>query len=290
MNDNQLTTVNNEIQEARSTYQMKAFDPDSALKLFNVAEKLFESGMYPQVKNPAGAFVIVQYGAELGLGPMQSLQMISIINGKPACDAKLLLALMKRDGWNYKILKSDDKECKMLFKKHSQEHIISYTIEEAKEAKLTERDNWKKYKADMLFSRCASRASRRLSPETSLGIYTSEEVEAFTEDDPVEQHQETQHETSEENNTTEENNTIDNQFLGVVHKRNLIEKLKNNQIVFDDNEALINQVNNWLFSKGKRFNQSFIQYLNTDEGEERFVLEFGKYMESKQNQEVQHED
>lgn len=306
MNNNKLTTVNTDVSEARTTYQMKAYDPDNSLKLFDVAEKLFQSGMYPQVKNAAGAFVIIQYGAELGLGPMQSLQMISIIGGKPSCDAKLLLALMKRDGWNYKIIRSDDKECKIQFKKNSQEHIISYTIEEAKEAQLTSKDIWKKYKSDMLFSRCASRASRRLSPETTLGIYTTEEVESFTDNDPEPDNDpdpendsdpdndpEPENTTVEQNETLEENekdNTIVHQFIGVVKKRNIVEKLKNNQIVFDDNDALVNHVNNWLFSKGKRFTLSFIQYLNTDEGEERFVLEFSKFMASKQNQEEQHEN
>jgi len=119
----------------------------------------------------------VQYGAELGYGPMVSLQNISIIQGKPACDAKFLLALMLNDGWRYKAKQSDEKACVLEFQRGEEKHEISYSIEEAKQAGLTTKDNWKKYPADMLFSRCVSRAHRRISPQTALGLYTVEEME-----------------------------------------------------------------------------------------------------------------
>jgi len=40
--------------------------------LITVANALFKSGLFPNVKNSYGAFAITQYGSELGIGPMTS--------------------------------------------------------------------------------------------------------------------------------------------------------------------------------------------------------------------------
>lgn len=161
-------------------YQIVAFDPAKSLQLFDVSKKLLASGLYPNLKTPEAAFAVVQYGAELGYGPMVSLQNIQMVQGKPSCSAQFLLAQMKRSGWSYKIVESSDKRCCLEFcnggKQSSQ---IEYTIEEARTAGLLNKsgDMWKKYPKDMLFSRCSSRAARRLSPEAILGMYTEEEME-----------------------------------------------------------------------------------------------------------------
>lgn len=158
-------------------YQVMALDPDKSLQLFDVASKLLESGLYKQVPNAAAAFAVVQFGAELGYGPMVSLQNISMIQGKPCCSAQMMLAQMKRAGWNYRIIESTDTVCRLLFSCGDHQETIEYTIDEANRAGLTGKDTWKKYPKDLLFSRCVSRANRRLAPETSMGMYTIEELE-----------------------------------------------------------------------------------------------------------------
>jgi len=169
--------MENDNGNGNNLYQVAAYDPTKSLALITVAESLLKANMYPSLKSPEAVFAVIQYGAELGFGPMASLQNISIIGGKPACDAKFLLALMKRAGWAYRIVESSPSICKIEFMQGEYKQLIEYSIDEAKTAGLAGKENWKKYPADMLFNRCISRASRRLAADTTLGLYTVEEME-----------------------------------------------------------------------------------------------------------------
>lgn len=65
-----------------------------------VAEIMIQSGLVPdsilKTKNPqASVLLVLQSGAELGLTPMNSLQGIAVINGKPMVWGDTLLALCK---------------------------------------------------------------------------------------------------------------------------------------------------------------------------------------------------
>jgi len=154
-----------------------SFDVDSCLKLYQVAEKLYQSKLFPNVGSPAGAFAVVQLGHEIGLSPMQALNNIDVIKGKLAMNAKTMLALMIRSGIKYEILEISPELCRMRFIRGDMETECSYSIEEAREAGLVKPDSgWAKYPADMLFARCVSRASRRIAPDVIQGLYTPEEL------------------------------------------------------------------------------------------------------------------
>ena len=283
---NEVTLV-----EPKNKYQMAAYDPEVSLKMIKIAETLYQSGLYPSVKNAAGAFAIIQYGAEMGLAPMQSLQMINIVMGKPACDAKLLLALMRRDGWNYVIDQSDNMICRMRFKKNNQEHEITYTIEEAMEAGLTGKEIWKKYPADMLFSRCASRASRRLAPETTLGIYTIEEMESIdpsppsninppkseNQSDPQSEQTPVQAKNAKNKTKKKEDTLLIDQYKAVDQKYGLlaqIEKLSGYQFKgFDD---YITIINNYFHANELHFNEKLIARI--DSNPDGYVKDFVNYI------------
>jgi hypothetical protein len=51
---------------------------------------------------PEAVFATVMYGRELGLGPMQSLQSIHFIKGKPAQSADLMRSTIRRHGHIFK--------------------------------------------------------------------------------------------------------------------------------------------------------------------------------------------
>lgn len=151
-------------------------DPTFALKRKDVATSLFESGLYPNLRNPAGAFAVVQYGAELGLGPMVSLQNINIINGKPAANGQVMLSLAMSRGVTFQVLSETDKECSIKFVKGSNQYISHFTLKDAEEAGLTGKDNWKKWRRDMLFWRCVAKGVRRIDPTSVMGLYTPDEL------------------------------------------------------------------------------------------------------------------
>ena len=61
------------------------------------AEKAAKSGMVPKdyIGRPDAICIAVQMGSELGLAPMQALQNIAVINGRPSIWGDAMLALVK---------------------------------------------------------------------------------------------------------------------------------------------------------------------------------------------------
>src|SRR5574343_797238 len=174
--------MSNELALVKPTnqYQIAALDPETSIKLMKVADMLHKSGMYKHLQNVGQYFAVIQYGAEMGVPPMTALQNIHLIEGKPGCSVNLLSSLMRQHGCEIETIQSDSKICKIrCTNPKGKSEVISYTIEEAKAAGLADKSNWKKYPADMLYSRCVSRAQRRMCPEATYGMYTEEEVESF---------------------------------------------------------------------------------------------------------------
>ncbi len=64
------------------------------------AEKAARSGMVPKdyVGKPDAIVIAVQMGSELGLAPMQALQNIAVVNGRPSIWGDALPALCRASG------------------------------------------------------------------------------------------------------------------------------------------------------------------------------------------------
>ncbi len=127
----------------------------------------------------AEARVKAAAGRELGLGDFVSQEGFDIISGKLSMKADLRAALMKREGYGWMFVKHDDKLCSLVGVLKNGEvwkdaegnaHTITYTIEDAKQAKLDSKDNWKNNPKDMLYARAISRLQRRMAPEVTKGM------------------------------------------------------------------------------------------------------------------------
>lgn len=152
------------------------YDPGKSLELQKVGSGLFKSGLFPNAKNEFGAYAIVQYGAELGIGPMMSLKNINIISGQVACNAQLMLTLALKKGVTYEVLEESDKGAKIKFKRGGAEYTASFVKADADAAGLSNKDNWKKYPRDMYFWRAVAKGVRRIAPDAVMGLYTAEEI------------------------------------------------------------------------------------------------------------------
>lgn len=124
---------------------------------------------------------VVLFGAELGIGPMQSLQQINFVAGKPSAAAELLRALVMEQGHQF-ILDGDSTsataQCKR--KDWDEWRETTFTISDAQRAGLSG-DNWRKYPDAMLAARVTSKACRLYFPDVISGMsYTPEEVESFS--------------------------------------------------------------------------------------------------------------
>ncbi len=159
---------------------VKADSPiaSQAHSLIKVAEALFKSQLFPNVKNAYGAYAIVEYGAELEIPPMTSLQTMSIISGKICMAAQMMLTLALKKGVSYKVITDSDKEVSVTFSRQGFEsYTSSFSIEEAKRAGIFKaQGGWEKWPRDMCFWRAVTRGLRRIAPDIVLGLYAIEEL------------------------------------------------------------------------------------------------------------------
>ena len=154
-----------------------AVKPEESLTLQKVGSGLFKSGLFPNAKNEFGAFAIVQYGAELGIGPMMSLKNINIISGQVACNAQLMLSLAMRQGVTYVVKKETTDGVAIEFRRGEMPpYLAEFDKKDAENAGLVGKDNWKKYPKDMYFWRAVVKGVRRVAPDAVMGLYTADEV------------------------------------------------------------------------------------------------------------------
>jgi len=143
-----------------------------------LAQDFLNSKMFPNASTVPGIITIIQAGFELGIPPVAALNVMSVINGRLALEAKALLAIaQKKVGVSWVVTKESDDECEIIFKRPGfSDCTVSFTIKEAQAAGLMTKNNWKTYRRDMLFARCASRGIRRIAPDAVLGMYSREEM------------------------------------------------------------------------------------------------------------------
>lgn len=155
--------------------------PDEWAMVKEMATILHGSGMLPEsVKSPHAALAIILKGRELGFPPMASFSQINIIKGKPTLSAEGMLALIYKMYPNAEIeyLKNDTNVCEIEAVKNGKKNKFSFTMEDAKTAKLLGKQNWQLYPRAMLRSRCISEMARSMFPECLMGCsYTEEELE-----------------------------------------------------------------------------------------------------------------
>lgn len=129
---------------------------------------------------PADVLVTVLYGREMGLTPMQAIQGIYVVNGRPTCGGKLLLAKVRQAGHRVKI-KADNKRAECTITRADDPdnpHTELFTIEDAERAKLTGKDVWKQYPKNMLTWRSVANCVNVQCPEVAMGFEITELVEA----------------------------------------------------------------------------------------------------------------
>ncbi len=138
---------------------------------------LLKSGLVPaHFKTPEAVMVAILYGQELNLNPMQSLQSILIVQGKPTVDAAGLQALAYSAGAVIEVIEHTDKVCRLKIKRGEAAQEASFDLAEAKQMGLAEKDNWKRMPKDMLYARAVSRGIRRMFPDIIRGFYGKEEM------------------------------------------------------------------------------------------------------------------
>lgn len=147
-----------------------------------------KSGLLPQAVNtPEKAIAIALKGRELGIPPMQAFSHIHVIQGKPTISAELMLALVYKNcpGAVIDYVENTPKRCLISAKRPgAPARQFSFTIEEAKQAGLLNKDSWRHYPAAMLRARTVSIVARAVFADAIMGCsYTPEEMGAEVTDE-----------------------------------------------------------------------------------------------------------
>lgn len=157
---------------------------------FRFANLMAESDLLPKEFHgkPANVLVAVQLGMELGVSPMQALQNMYVINGKPAIYGDLLPAIVFQSGLLESIHEEgDEKEAKCTVKRRGHDPITrTFSMEDAKRAKamehgqmisLADKQTYKSYPKRMLQMRARAWAIRDMFPDVLKGVAIREEIE-----------------------------------------------------------------------------------------------------------------
>lgn len=158
---------------------------DGVGDVFKLAQALSQAeGFIPRglVGKPNAIAAAILTGLELGLGPMEAMRSIHIVEGKPTMSADLMLARAIRAGIRIEWEQCDGEAATLKLERSGMKHRHSFTFAEAQRAGLTSKDVWKKYAPAMLRARCVSAALRAFAPDVlGAGVYTPEEVDSIEE-------------------------------------------------------------------------------------------------------------
>jgi hypothetical protein len=162
--------------------------PRTMQEAMDFSKMISSSGMVPAAYKgkPQDVLVAIQWGYELGLQPLQSLQNIAVINGKPSVYGDAALALVKGDtrcaGVEEYVEGDGDNRiawCKVK-RRYGEEIEItarSFSVKEAKQARLWGKQGpWTQYPDRMLAMRARGFALRDAFPDALKGVITAEEA------------------------------------------------------------------------------------------------------------------
>jgi hypothetical protein len=169
--------------------ELVLFEKENLDKLYKACDTLSKSKMVPvslQGK-PADIFAVLVMGTELGIKPMQALNSINVIQGKPTVSPQLMMAMIKGklpDAIIKIEIEGQDIKCITARSKDEFSNGFTYTavwnIERAKKMGLVGKDNYVKQAETMLRWRAVAESCRQTFPDILMGMYATEEFLDFS--------------------------------------------------------------------------------------------------------------
>ncbi|MCZ0962865.1 hypothetical protein [Paracoccus benzoatiresistens] len=163
---------------------MGILNPTNLAEAMEMAKLLADSSIVPKdfVGKPGNVLVAVQWGAELGLAPLQAMQSIAVINGRPSIWGDAMLALVQGSGVLESIdevIREDGQIATCTIRRRGQANPVvrQFTMDEAKKAGLVGKAGpWQQYPRRMLQLRARGFALRDAFADVLRGVAIAEEV------------------------------------------------------------------------------------------------------------------
>ena len=175
------------------TTTRQGFAPTTITEAIQFSEMLASSQMVPKQYQgkPQDIMVCVQWGMELGLAPLQALQNIAVINGKPSVYGDAAMALVQASPLCEGVEEFIEGEgttnpiavC-VAHRKGRKPVRSTFSVEDAKRAGLWGKQGpWQAYPKRMLAMRARGFALRDAFPDVLKGLITAEEAQDYPSED-----------------------------------------------------------------------------------------------------------
>ena len=146
-----------------------------------LANFIAETDFVPKAlrNRPAAIAACILTGRELGIGPMQSLKSIYMVQGIPSLSAEYKRARALAAGHDITIDETTATRCIIRGRRAGSDRwvTITWTMDMANRAKLAGKDIWRMYPQRMLQARASGELCDLLFPDASLGLATTEVLE-----------------------------------------------------------------------------------------------------------------
>ena len=181
------------ITELTTQAKPAAFDlsPQTFDQALTFANYLADSDLVPKdfKGKPGNCLIAMQWGNELGLKPLQALQNLAIINGRPALWGDAVIALVRSSPACEYIVEDDSGDtatCRVK-RRGEPEQVRTFSMTDAKTAGLAGKQGpWAQYPKRMRQMRARAFALRDVFPDVLRGLPVAEEImDMPTESKPI---------------------------------------------------------------------------------------------------------
>jgi hypothetical protein len=175
-----------------TTTSQRGFAPATLTEAITFSEMLSNSNMVPKAyqNKPQDILVCVQWGMEMGLAPMQALQNIAVINGKPSVYGDAMMALVQASAVCDDVEEYFENEgtpnpvavC-VAKRKNRKPVVAKFSVEDAKRAGLWGKQGpWSAYPKRMMQMRARGFALRDAFPDVLKGLISAEEAQDYPDE------------------------------------------------------------------------------------------------------------
>ena len=175
-----------------TTTNQRGFAPTTLTEAITFSEMLSSSNMVPKAYQgkPQDILVCVQWGMEMGLAPMQALQNIAVINGKPSVYGDAMMALVQASPVCEDVEEYFEGEgtpnpvavC-IASRKGRKPVTVKFSVEDAKRAGLWAKQGpWTAYPKRMMQMRARGFALRDAFPDVLKGLISVEEANDYPDE------------------------------------------------------------------------------------------------------------
>lgn len=142
---------------------------------------------------PEACLLAIQHGSEIGLSPMQALQSIAVVNGRPAVYGDTALAVCIGSPVCEYVRETVEGDgdamvaiCEAKRRGYEKPTVVRFSVADAKKAGLWGKQGpWTNYSRRMLQMRARGFALRDTFPDVLRGLITAEEAQDYPTPDPA---------------------------------------------------------------------------------------------------------